>query len=209
MWEVVDKNINEKSLGGREKYYISKYSSYKLGYNSTTGGEGCCGLKHTDAVKKKISKSSKARNAGKGNPRFGKPVSEETRLKISQSNGSKPFRALDRFAGKTIGRWNIVSECARDLNIKHPGSISRCLKKKRKYYKNYIFIYDDEYGEFDFGLFSAKSVFVVFKNDGFVGEWGNCSQCARDLNLSRKMIKRCLNKEKDQCDGYTFKYKEE
>lgn len=31
-----------------EKEYINKYNSYKIGLNSTLGGEGCLGYKHSD-----------------------------------------------------------------------------------------------------------------------------------------------------------------
>ena len=89
VWGVVENNIVEEFLGYAERLEIKRLDSYKSGYNSTLGGEGCLGLKHSDAVKKKISKSSSERNSGSGNPRYGKEVSRETRLKISKANKGK------------------------------------------------------------------------------------------------------------------------
>lgn len=85
-WSVIKKDINEEDIDKYEAHYINKYNTYKNGYNSTMGGEGCTGLVHSKEAKQKMSKSASERNRGSKNPRFGKPVSKETRLKISKAN---------------------------------------------------------------------------------------------------------------------------
>lgn len=40
-----------------EKKYILEYDTYKNGLNSTLGGEGCLGYKHSSDIRKKISKA--------------------------------------------------------------------------------------------------------------------------------------------------------
>lgn len=48
-------------------------------YNLTSGGCGMLGHKHTEETKKKLREA----NLGENNPMYGKPVSEETRIKLS------------------------------------------------------------------------------------------------------------------------------
>ena len=82
-----------------EAFLIDCFKSMGLSLaNKTSGGEGASGYKHSDETKekmkhitseetkRKISLARKGRYAGKNHPRFGKPVSEETRQKIRQSN---------------------------------------------------------------------------------------------------------------------------
>lgn len=65
-------------LWEKEKYYIKKYNTQdkNIGYNIGRGGEG--GQPHTLEWREK--------HSGAGNGRYGKPVSLETRQKISEKN---------------------------------------------------------------------------------------------------------------------------
>ena len=54
-------------LNDREKIYIKKYNSYEKGYNSTKGGEGTRGYKHSDKNKKIISRYSKKQRGENSN----------------------------------------------------------------------------------------------------------------------------------------------
>lgn len=90
VWSIIEGGVlNEDELDILERKYIKEFNSFKLGYNSTLGGEGILGLKHKNSVKKKISVLSSARNKGSGNPRYGATVTKETRDKISKSNSGK------------------------------------------------------------------------------------------------------------------------
>jgi len=72
-------NIDE--LNKAEKFWILKLDSFKSGYNSTHGGEGLLGHKHSEETKQKMSESRK----GEKSWAFGKKLSEETKQKISIS----------------------------------------------------------------------------------------------------------------------------
>ncbi len=62
----------QNRLNELECYYISKFDSFKNGYNSTEGGEGCLGKEVSENTKMKISLSL-----------TGHSVSQETRNKMS------------------------------------------------------------------------------------------------------------------------------
>lgn len=49
-----------------EKKYILEYDSFQKGLNSTIGGEGCLGYKHSEEIRKKISENTKNGNSHKG-----------------------------------------------------------------------------------------------------------------------------------------------
>lgn len=57
-------NLNE--IYQREIFYIEKFNTYNTGLNSTIGGEGCLGYKHSEEVRKKISTIIKNGKSHKG-----------------------------------------------------------------------------------------------------------------------------------------------
>lgn len=50
----------------RERYYINLFETYDTGLNSTVGGEGCLGYKHSKEIKEKISQILKDGRSHKG-----------------------------------------------------------------------------------------------------------------------------------------------
>ncbi len=104
--EIVEKDLTNKRAIELEKFYIKLYGRRDLNtgilVNCTDGGEGCCGLKHTDKTKKKISESKK----GKPSHRKGKlnPFSKKTLEKMSKSHiGIKKGKYKERKdKGKTF-----------------------------------------------------------------------------------------------------------
>ena len=119
--EILEKDIPQNKLEGKEQYYVNKYNSYKNGYNSTPGGQGMlgkthCGLTkerlriinlgrtHSRETKKKMSLARtglKRTEEQKENSRRARlewlsrnespPVSEETRKKLSEANKGRKF----------------------------------------------------------------------------------------------------------------------
>lgn len=101
--EFEEENINEAKIWMdiRESFYIEKFDSFNNGYNSTKGGGGILGLKHSEESKKKISLAGKGRihtedskrkmsEAKMGNKcNLGKKRSQETKEKLSISNTGK------------------------------------------------------------------------------------------------------------------------
>lgn len=110
--------LREK-LDELEKYYISKYDSYRKGYNMTEGGSGSRGCFQTEESKKKISLS----RIGKPSPNKGKSLSIEQRLILSQYAKTR-IGDKNPFYGKThslstkakIGQANSVSVIQLDKN---------------------------------------------------------------------------------------------
>jgi group I intron endonuclease len=59
-WSVIYQSKDKQhTLNEMEKYFIKEYNSMKNGYNSTLGGDGCFGNKHTKQTKFNLSEHSK------------------------------------------------------------------------------------------------------------------------------------------------------
>jgi group I intron endonuclease len=96
----------EHTLNVMEKYFIEQHDSFKNGYNSTAGGDGIFGHKHTDIAKKIISDTHKGKKltlehieilrekgkklVGEKNHMFGKSHSDEVKKKISNATKGIP-----------------------------------------------------------------------------------------------------------------------
>ena len=76
----------------KEIQFISKYDTYKNGYNMTHGGEhppSWKGRKHSSNTKRKISEARK-NSKPEQNSMYGKIHTEETKKKMSESAKNKP-----------------------------------------------------------------------------------------------------------------------
>jgi len=77
-WNILHEDIPCEDLPALEIKTIADYDSFRNGYNSTEGGEGILGHKHTRESKAKIS-----------NSKIGKPLSQEHKNSISETHKGK------------------------------------------------------------------------------------------------------------------------
>jgi len=78
--EECDANV----IYDRERYYIDLFKTYEIGLNSTVGGEGCLGYKHSKEIREKISKIIKDGRSHKGKTYeeiYGDRVNEEKEIR--------------------------------------------------------------------------------------------------------------------------------
>jgi group I intron endonuclease len=56
-WEVIYQSKDDRhTLNTMENFFIIEYNSFNNGYNSTLGGDGTIGYKHTEETKQKMKK---------------------------------------------------------------------------------------------------------------------------------------------------------
>lgn len=92
-FSVVELDIadSEKELTSKEKFWIKEYSTLvPKGYNLTGGGEGASNP--CEETRHKLRESK----LGFKNPNFGKPLSDETKRKLSQSLKGRNFSSEHR-----------------------------------------------------------------------------------------------------------------
>lgn len=80
-WMVICK-LPADILCNAEIYAIYMFDTYNNGYNSTIGGDGWSGRRHSKKTKQKMSKNQ----SGESNTFYGKHHSEETKKKLSEIN---------------------------------------------------------------------------------------------------------------------------
>lgn len=76
--EIIIENLSMEQAIEYEKMYILHYNSYKNGYNSTYGGDGAVGHKHSAKTKRQMSAK---RKGVKHNPEWSKRIGEGQMIK--------------------------------------------------------------------------------------------------------------------------------
>jgi hypothetical protein len=91
--EIIEDGLDWDAACEMEKKLIKQYGRADLGegklVNMTDGGDGINNYSHSDETKKKMSNRMGRSMKGELNPQFGKPLSEEHKLKISLSKSGR------------------------------------------------------------------------------------------------------------------------
>lgn len=101
------------------------------------------GLKWSDEVREKLSKSHIGVQTGEKHPLWGTHRSDETKRKLSEKNKGKPNAKLSKpvyqytLEGEFIKMWPSVAECSKN-GFHH---VADCCRGKRKQDKGYIWSY--------------------------------------------------------------------
>jgi group I intron endonuclease len=141
-WDVIEVVHEIILLNEREMYYIDLYNTFLGdGYNSTIGGRGVSGWKHSDESKKKIGSASRLN-------KLGKKLSDETKEKIGKYSKGKTYKDLygDERATKLINdkkktyidKYGIdkANEIKNKLSVNNKSGDILTKNKMSKSYKN-------------------------------------------------------------------------
>lgn len=179
-----------------ERKYIKFYNSNndKFGYNSTEGGGGMIGYKHTEETKKRLSQIHRDTIARLGSPRKGHKLSEEGKNKLRE---------------KAIGRLHTMEtrlEMTR-CRIGKPRKKESILKMKKKSMGSNNGFYGKKMTEEQLNKNKRtrllnkgkdKTVMQFDKYGKFICYYNCCAEASRMTNISINMINNvCLGK------GYT------
>ena len=142
--EAPTKDELKAKLDSLEIEYISRFNTWKKGYNSTDGGEGAVGRVCSKETREKIRIS----HLGSRNPMFGKKHSEGHREKISESmKGHKNTLGL-KMSEKSRGRMSRAKGCKEIIQVSIGGKpvktwisiseIKKAMKVNRELLKKHI-----------------------------------------------------------------------
>jgi len=115
--EECDKN----ELFEKEKFYIKKYNTYVNGLNSTLGGEGSSGWKHTEETKKLIREKRRKQ-----------VISEETKQKLRGKKHTEEWKRkhIERITGRVVSE-ETRKKLSKRLKGKKETPIQKNKKEKR------------------------------------------------------------------------------
>lgn len=159
-----------------EKNLIILWDSINNGYNTTKGGEGDLGYKHSEEFKRKLSLAMKGNkrslgchrtmdakrrisesHKGENNPFYGKKHSEETRKRISKTSS---------------GKNNVMYGVHR----------------------------------YDSANPNAKKVYQYTLDGELIKLWDCATEAAKELNLNPKAINKCARGKSKTSGGYIWSY---
>jgi len=177
-----------EELNNKEKYYIEQFNTYdnSYGYNLTLGGDGI-GIRKEESIEKQVNTYIS---------KYG--------IKIYQID----------LNGDVIKEWDNISEAARFYNV-DVTSIHKCLVKKAKTCKGYIWIYKDDYCNFDIEFYINKFYkrpIIQLNNDyKFIKSWNSIKEAAYFYSnkSNSSSISGCLKKRQQTAHGFRWMYEEE
>ena len=193
--EQIDK---EELLNDREQFYISLCESNKglYGYNSTNGGEGSVGFKHTEKSKKLLSDSAKERFKIKENcPRYNTKVSNESKKLISNTKRQKSKKIVQlNLNGEYINSWNSVMDAIDTLSflkLTDVGNMYECCYKQKQTCncKGFLWFFEDDYNSNDFQIpeltrkiTEINKIIQCDLNNNIIRTWNNCAEVNKESN---------------------------
>ena len=172
---AINNTVLNKVLNWMERYYITKYDTYKNGYNATLGGEGFLGIHLKEETKQKISAWNK-QNSDIG------------------ERSSIPILMYDT-KGKFVCEFKSIIEAARSLGRgcnRSSADIVEALKGRKEKARGYMWRYKTE------ALFPlsikpyieprSKTVYHYSKDGLLIGKFPSPKVASEELGISVKKI---------------------
>ena len=127
IWKIIDEGIQLDELNWCEMFYISYFNTFgPRGYNTTKGGDGCLGYRHTDEAKKAISngltgikrssetcKRISVSKTGRVTANIGRRMTEEQKRKLSIANTGRVISEETKIKIGNASRGRKCSEAAK------------------------------------------------------------------------------------------------
>jgi len=146
IWEIIEKCDSYKEAAKKERIYINKEKTlFPKGYNSTLGGEGALGFRHSKETKKLISLKNTGRKFSQKTKKLLSHRAKQRNYtkafgeKLARGHGKEPFYVYRKDTMEFIGKWLVRTHCAKDLGLNRR-KIQDCLQGKTKSTGGYIFI---------------------------------------------------------------------
>lgn len=210
---AINNDVLNSILNWLESFYISKYDTYRNGYNATYGGEGICGHAMSEETKKKISSSKK-----------GNVVSDYCKKKVSEAwHKNKMWKFAERpilkydHAGRFVKRYNTIKEAAAEI-MQHEGdsrkvqsirtSISDVLNGRRRDFCDSFWRYDepDNFQLFiDVPANKYKPVYYYSKEGILISSYLNTREASETTGIAKDSIKAsCLRKGEKRTNYWSY-----
>jgi hypothetical protein len=195
-------------LNEKEKFYINEFNTIdrNIGYNITIGGTDGTMLdrKHSKETKEKMrlsalgKKKSETHRKNIGLSKKGKKLSNETKLKMSNSN---------RLKGKKIEPHSVdirkkISDSKKGKKLSDETKLK--MSNSHMGIKNHF--YGKKHSE-EFMKTKRKKIIQMTINGEFIKEWDSLSEASINLDIYISNISNVLKGKYKTTGGFKFKYK--
>jgi group I intron endonuclease len=218
--KIVLDGISKSEADYAEKYLIKWYKIHGISYNIVDGGEGVCGLKFSDATRRRMSERMLKNSPFKGVPKseqqkqkqrekmLDRRASDEVRARMSKAHtGTKsPWKhkrvfAFDKQTGAFVKSYESISEAAKELHITGSG-ISNAANGKCPSMGGFIWSFDTciDINDKKYKMMEDLKVYCYNKEGDHINTFQNTTEAAAFVNG----IINCIN---DCCSGRTKTYK--
>lgn len=216
--EILFENLSSDDAKLKEMEMIAKYNSMNrdYGYNLTAGGDGMLGYTCTEEHRYHLSESHKGQklsdehkeklrlsNIGRPSPMKGKKLSEETCMKISESNKGRICseetrkKISDAQKGKSLDEKHYQNLCKAMKNEEIRLKMSKA-QKGRKHSKETIQKISDTRRK--------KPVAQYDLSGHHIADYPSICDAAKNISKDKSNIARCCLKERKTAFGYVWKF---
>ena len=123
----------------------------------------------------------------------------------------RPLYSINTSNGEIIQGYKSVTECSNNLNLSFK-RVMACCQGVTICVDDYLFVYVEDYNKtniqkrLDRYKNKFKPKFGLVENGQITKTWLNFSECERELNINRKVIKKICDGILDNYKGYVFAY---
>lgn len=224
-----------------EVYYISIFNSLSTqnGYNLDSGGNknkrhsketklkmsnSAKGRINSESTRRKISENRRGKLCGENHPHYGKKLSEDRKLQLSEyaksRHGNMCYQAKRVICLNTNEIFETISEASEKYKIYGVKStnIGKCCRKERRYCGriNNVPIQWEYYEKnkkyelkdnIDSYIGNEKPILQYDKQGNFISEYKSARECERQTSIGYKLISAVCTGSKKSTHGYVFKFK--
>lgn len=217
-------NNKEIELIALYKANVCRWGEEARGYNMTDGGEGHLGHKHTKEAREKMSASAKSRCTdewrqrlsehmkgrfvGEKSPNYGKPLSEETRKKISETRQRKPVVQLTLY-GEFVAEFDGLLSAEQNTGVHH-SEIGKCCQGINQSAGGFLWVYKelyDEDAEYDYINHHCIPVIQFSLKGEFIAYYESAAEAERQTSTCGKNILQCCRNELKSANHYLWRFK--
>ena len=208
--QIIDE-VPEDNWQFWEMYWIEQFKNWGFNLvNSTNGGDGIDGFKHSKETIELLRKLGTGRKHSKETIEILKNLrhSEKTK-KIIAKKLSLPIIQLD-LNGRLIKKWNSSKEVIKDLGV-CSGSISDCLNNKTKSCNGFVWLFESEYNSNkNYKIPKEKRYrkkIVQSSLDGkIIKVWTSIRDASIKLKIKDSNISLCCKGKRKTTGGFMWRY---
>lgn len=201
--EIVYSGLSHAEANKKEQELIELYNTrdHKYGYNIRYGGSN--GVL-SEETKNKLSQARKDKYTGSNSPRYGKKLSEETKLKISMAQRGEKSHCFGKSVSQEVRHRISKSHIGKKHTEETKKKISLSKKGKQLGRDNPNY---DNHKLAGNNNPRCRSVLQYDKQENLIKKWEYIKLASQTLGINETGIIQCCKGKRQTAGGFVWKYK--